>query len=101
MYDPEYIEQQTEEDFACEITDLDQSDHAESNTTCWLASKLLAWQRLSPRRRHWRLASALGVLLLLVTFFGLNKGAFSRPRSLLHSPAVAALANLSLPQQDG
>ncbi len=101
MHDTDYIEQQTEEDIELEITDLDQSDHVGSNTTCWLASKLLAWQRLPPRRRRWRLGSALGVLLLLVTFFGLNKGAFSRPISLLHSPAGAALATPSLLQQDG
>ncbi len=101
MHDTDYIEQQTAEDIEFEITDLDPSEHVGSNTTSWLDTRLLAWQRLPPRRRHWRLASALGVVLLLVTFVNLNKGAFSRPRSLLHSPAVVTLATPSFPQQDG
>src|SRR6266702_2258172 len=101
MHDTDYIEQQTAEDIEFEITDLDPSEHVGSNTTSWFDTRLLAWQRLPPRRRHWRLASALGVVLLLVTFVNLNKGAFSRPRSLLHSPAVVTLATPSFPQQDG
>jgi len=102
MHDTDYIEQETEEeDFACEITDLDQSDHVGSSTTSSLASRLLAWQRTPPKRRYWRLSSALGLLLLLVTFFGLNEASISPPGSLLHSPSVAALATPSLPQQDG
>jgi WD40-like Beta Propeller Repeat len=100
MQDLENLEQQTK-DIEFEITDLDQSDHIGGNITSWSASKLLAWQGLSPRRRGFRLASALGVLLLLAMLFSLNTGAFSHPRSVLHPPAAASLATPLFPQQDG
>ncbi len=101
MHDTDYIEQQTAEDIEFEITDLDPSEHVGSNTTSWLDTRLLAWQRLPPRRRHWRLASALGVVLLLVTFVNLNKGAFSRPRSLLHSRSPSRTASRASRMQRG
>src|SRR5215469_3240643 len=100
MQDLEYPAQHTAAAIELEITNLDPSDHAGSTTTCWVSSKLLAWQRLSPRRRSFRLASAVGVLLLLGTFFSLNTGAFSHPISVFHPPA-ASLAPASSPQQDG
>jgi len=101
MHNTEYIEQQTEEDLEFEITDLDPSDHVGSNTNSWLDTTLLAWQRLPLKRRRWRLASALGLLLLLAMLFSLNKASLSRPRSLLHSSSAASLATPSFPQQDG
>src|SRR5712692_3179246 len=101
MYDTDFIEQQTAEAIELEITDLDPSDHVGSTPTCWVSSKLLAWQGLSPRRRRFRLGSTVGLLLLLAMLFSLNKGAFSRPRSVLHPPAAASLATPSFPQQDG
>jgi len=105
----EHIEQETTtEDDEIEFTDLDPPGKARNSLSSWVASTLLDWQR-SPRRRHWRLASALGILLLLVILFSLNHVASSLivnsfrttlfpPRGA--SPPVAGVLAL-LPRRDG
>ncbi len=98
----------TMEDSEVEFTDLGPPGDARNSLSSWAAYTLLDWQ-CSPRgrhyRRHWRLASILGILLLLVTLFSLSTGRFSL---VVHSfntalfpplrlPSLAA----SLPRQDG
>ena len=81
----------TAENGEVEFTDLGPPGDARNSLSSWAASTLLDWQR-SPRRRHhrrhWRLASALGILLLLVTLFSLNNGLSLLIMKSLHTPAL-------------
>src|SRR5260370_29874557 len=105
MNNLEHIEQGTsEEDVRVEITDLDPPDNIGSSTSSWFASTLLVWQRSPNKRRYkryWRLASAPGILLLLLLLFSLSHG-FSSPvvssfRTALFPPARSALVVAPLP----
>ncbi len=108
------IEQETVEDNGeVELTDLDPPHKTDSRASSWFRFALLTWQR-PPRkwhyRRYWRLASAPGILLLLVILCSLSHG-FSLPilssfRTALFSPARSSLAiapppSPPLPPQDG
>jgi WD40 repeat protein len=114
MNTPWHIEQKTtEEDVEIEITDLDLPDNTGNSTSSWFMSALLAWQRSPNKRRfkrYWHLASAPGILLLLVILCSLSHG-FSLPivssfGTALFSPArpslaIAPLPAPPLPPQDG
>jgi WD40 repeat protein len=100
MNNLEHIEQGTsEEDVGVEITDLDPPGKTDSGTSSWFRSALLAWQRSPNKRRYkryWRLASAPGILLLLLLLFNLGHG-FSSPvvssfSTALFPPARSSLA---------
>ncbi len=109
-----HIEQETGEDTGeVELTDLDPPHKTDSKASSWFISALLTWQRPPGKwhyRRYWRLASAPGVLLLLVMLFTLSNG-FSSPivnsfRMALFPPShpslvLAALPAPPLPPQDG
>jgi hypothetical protein len=108
------IEQETGEDTGVvELTDLNPPHTTDSKTSSWFISALLTWQRSPGKwhyRRYWRLASAPGVLLLLVILFTLSNG-FSSPivnsfsmalfPPLHPSSVLAALPAQPLPPQDG
>jgi WD40 repeat protein len=105
----EHIGQETTtEDSEVEFTDLGLHDDARNSISSWTAYTLLDWQR-SPRRwhyrRHWRLASALGILLLLATLFSLSTGRFSLVvhsfNTALFPPSRLPSLAASLPQEDG
>jgi len=90
----------TAEDGEAEFTDLGPPDDARGSLSSRVASALLDWQR-PLKRGHWRLASALGILLLLVILFGLSNGPFWL---IKNSFRVSRLPHSSLPpfpQQDG
>jgi WD40 repeat protein len=102
-----------EEDGEVELTDLDPPGKTDSGTSSWFRSTLLAWHYSSNKRylkRYWRLASAPGILLLLVLLCTLSHG-LSLPivssfSTALFSPArpslaLAPLPAPPLPPQDG
>jgi hypothetical protein len=84
MGDSEDIEQETAADSEVDITDLNPSDQVGRNTMSWYAVRPAVWQRTPPMKRHCRLASALGLLLLLVTIFNLNTASKTLLVSLVH-----------------
>ena len=100
-----HIEQEiAEEDGEVELTDLDPPGKTDNATSSWFRSALLAWQRSPNKRylkRYWRLASAPGIVLLLVLLCTLSHG-LSLPivnsfRMALFSPARPSLALAPLP----
>jgi Anaphase-promoting complex subunit 4 WD40 domain len=108
----EHAEQEpAEQDGEVAFTDLDPLCDAGSQQSSWLASAVLDWQRSPQRlrsRRRWRLASMLGLLLLLVILFSLNQVASSLivksfRAAFFPPPALSSVAALPapLPRQDG
>lgn len=81
------------EDDEVEVTDLEPLGNASNSMSSWLASIVLDWQRaLQSRRsrRRWRVGSAMGVLLLLITLFTLNHGPFAFLVKGFSTPLVQA-----------
>ena len=109
-------QEQAEEDFKVEITDLAQTDSTKNSISSWCTRTLLSWQR-PENRRHWRLIGISGIVLLslLVVLLSLGPGLSSWITSNLHSGLVSqsGLASdayssssftspgPSLPRQDG
>jgi hypothetical protein len=97
------------EDDGVEVTDLELSGEAGSGMSSWLASTVLDWQRAlqgGRARRRWRVGSTIGLLLLLVILFTLNRGTFivnrfSPPPIQGAGTSSSLTAMPSLPQIDG
>jgi WD40-like Beta Propeller Repeat len=111
MYGHEHDEQKRiEEPFEIEISDLGMSETVEGGKPSWLKHTFVDWQQISRRQRR-GLASALGVLLLvvLVILLGLDTGLSSLfhswvpPHPGMNSPGPLKIkpSVQILPQRDG